>query len=406
MVTELNSATLVQSIDNFIKFVGIGRLKQSAASLRKGVKLSRGLVHRYHVAEAASFTWWSALDEYEWGRRPFSGYRFSDNIIALGKDATKLETLLPTMPESVRRKFAGSFGARAGAPAALFEMTMAHHFHNSGYKLEWCEDVGAPMPEFVARKQGLELEVECKQLSIDTGRRVARLDFCQFCDLLYQQLRPLELMGDLHVDVDERLSNKRQDQVRMVSDIVKTLKRGKGEGVFDWGNVTMHMLPDDRALIDFARVEAAHLRNKPLQAHFAMMARDRDGSATAPIAVSLTCRKADGVLKCVYDTLADAARIQLSGIRPGVICLFIPGIEDFNDLAQGSGLEAITRKFFDSENRSHVAGVVYSSNELIARSVAGVNFSTQALAYRNLSCRFPEVEAFRFFTDNPNLPVR
>jgi hypothetical protein len=396
-----NQTQIIPLIESLIQFIGIGRFKNAVAGWRNACSKSRKLTKRYHFEQ--SFHWWRALDEY-WEatspkrKRPAP---LTTHIVALAKDTQVVQTVVATMPGPLKARFATALGSRENAPAALFEISVAHQFLKLGYSLTWCEDDGTPMPEFIAMKGSLSFEVECKQISFDTGRHIARADFCQLADQLEPKLRKLQFMGRVEITLNDRLSGKPQDREQIANDIAKAAGAGaSGEINFAWGSAVMQLQPHDQRAIDFPALELAERESKPLHAQMLVTADNLDGPAANPLTISAQSRHADDVLTAAYSTLSVAARRQLSGARPGVLCLFLPEITDYESLKDAPAFRKLVDDLFDSNSRSHVAAVVFSSHDRVQKLPDGMYFDKPVLAYRNGQCCFPEAAAaFRYLTE-------
>ncbi|HUL40992.1 MAG TPA: hypothetical protein VLV32_03675, partial [Burkholderiales bacterium] len=127
-------------------------------------------------------------------------------------------------------------------------------------------------------------------------------------------------------------------------------------------------------------------------------AQNRLGYAVNAIEFSCLCHQADDLLLGLLAVLKEAARRQLSGTRPGMLCAFIPGITDFRGLERNSAIANMTGMLFDDKRHDHIAAVGYSSGaRLSSRSDVIGNYP--ALIFKNPNCRFPEASQFRFLDE-------
>jgi hypothetical protein len=85
-------------------------------------------------------------------------------------------------------------------------------------------------------------------------------------------------------------------------------------------------------------------------------------------AYTLRSAKPNRFLQVVYRNLKEAASKQLSGARPGIICMQLRNVmsTQLREIAanptqagQPSGIQLMTAKFFDSAGRDHVHTVAY-----------------------------------------------
>jgi hypothetical protein len=89
--------------------------------------------------------------------------------------AQRIHAALPTnvrMPFEGRLRDAvnGSYGARPFA----YEISIATHLVQKGWDVDFADYAGAARFDFLARQGAVEIEVECKSTSGDTGRKIHR----------------------------------------------------------------------------------------------------------------------------------------------------------------------------------------------------------------------------------------
>lgn len=403
-LTTLTPAHIQPLVSALEGFIGQDRVRAAVESWRRAVNGSHGLARIYH--EQQSYFWWRAFDEFWQATDGHAGriVAVSEEVIALAKDAKKVVDLLPGMPASVQKSYVGALGSLENAPSHMYELSMAHHFLTSGYGITWSEQAEGRMPEFTVTTPSFAFETECKQISIDKGRRIARLDFYKLADQVDAEIRARHLMGEISIDLSEPLPSNPHELKRLAADI-GNLVTGSSTGMHDlpgWGSIALNLTLEECAPIDFPAAFRSLREHTPWNAHSVLIAKDHDGQPARPLTIMASCGRADKVLESVYGTLKDGAR-QLSGKIPGVLFAYIPEIEDFASLAQGTGLEAMARRFFASNTRTHVAAVSFSSQTKVIHDAAGAIFTAQALAYSNPMCRFEVSKGFRYFP--PELPA-
>jgi hypothetical protein len=126
------------------------------------------------------------------------------------------------------------------------------------------------------------------------------------------------------------------------------------------------------------------------------------GSPTHPLALTVTCVRPDAFIEAIRKTLHEAAGAQLSGDRPGVLCVFIPEIRDFEGLGPNNELEMIANTLFASDKRDYLTGVLYASHgKIMPDDAGGLLMTTPGLSFTNRNCRFLEARHFRFFAPPP-----
>jgi hypothetical protein len=398
-------ADVAPLIHFLVQLIGIEKVSAAVASWRRGVPKADCAERRQYLDQ--SFPWWSAFEEF-WAltqpARPGQVVMASATVLGLAKDAQKLQDLLPGMPATVRSKYAAALSSIDNAPGHFFEIDMAHHFWMSGHSITWCEAAqGQKMPEFIVHTPTFDFEVECKQMSVDKGRSITRADFARLADQVIKRFRAQGLCGTIKVDLLAPLSAKQNGLANLaeaISQLAKTGARTGSHMIAPWGDVTLDIIEADAAVVDFDEMQIQLRARTPLHAHSLISAEGRapDSPPINPLAMTVACVRPDTFNDAIKRTLYQAAGSQLSGDRPGVLCVFIPEIRDFEALGPENRLERIAGSLFDGADRSHLAGVMYASHGQVVPDGAGsVLMTAPALAFTNSNCRFPELRGFRFF---------
>jgi hypothetical protein len=391
---NMTDQEIVPLISSLIVFLGRDRVNKSIKSWRKSIETSKGLVLEYYKYQ--TFRWWPAFVEFEKIVANGNG-NYSVNVMALARDAKRIFELLSTMPNSIQKKFASTLVSREGTAASLFEIHMAWHYMKSGYRVSWCEDNGIPMPEFIVYADNFEFEVECKELSVDKCQRISREDFARFGDILEAQIRPYNVMGEICVTLKLSLPHDRPSQGRIASAIASLVKRGEWqrEASFPWGDVKLLLKRNDNVAIDFPQEKARQQSFQNQNAFTAILARNSNGVAVDPLYINVSSSQKDQLLIGLSSLMKDAVKRQLSGPRPGLLCVYLPEI-DVQSLKGDSGLTMMTSMLFDSSKRSHVLAAIFSSDDNVSYVANGVEFKTPALICRNPKCHFPQAQSFHF----------
>lgn len=379
-------------IDGLTEFIGLQRIKKSVATWRNTMA-SASPVEKMHHLEAV-FYWWPGFAQYWDSKRDGAPYTLA--TVLLAKDAMKVLEVAPGMPASVKAKYAGALGDTGNAHTHFFEISMAHHFMGLGHQIKWYEDEGHGIGEFIVVTPTIEFDVECKHLTVNAGRQVTRKEFSQLTALIDARLRKQRLMGSIHITLSKRLP-KSADQL---ASIATAIGSGQFTGTVEfapWGHAALELSPANDVAIDWEQSQIQMRHDMGPVGHALLHASRLDDKPVNPISIVLHSDKQDDFLMSMYDTMKDAAERQLSGSRPGLLCIHLPEIHDFRNLIEESGLKAWTTYFFSKEHNNHVAAVSYSSDTKMAEDSTGINFSADALAYKNALCRFPDAAGVKLF---------
>ena len=112
-------------------------------------------------------------------------------------------------------------GAHGMRPFA-YEISIATHLMQKGWDVEFVDYAGVARFDFLARQDSVEVEIECKTTSNDTGRKIHRQEVNRLGDLLLpvrEQLAERQGCHRILVTVPDRLS-KSNDVLRIIASSV------------------------------------------------------------------------------------------------------------------------------------------------------------------------------------------
>ncbi|MDO8784639.1 MAG: hypothetical protein Q7J12_00325 [Syntrophales bacterium] len=138
---------------------------------------------------------------------------------------------------------------------------------------------------------------------------------------------------------------------------------------------------------------------KPHNAHGVIFAKSYNGKPADPLEMICRSKGSDRVLKGIRKKLSEAASEQLDTSRPGLLTCYLEGIDDFTELASGSGLQYMTHDLFKSDKRNHIAAVVYSSDHKMSVGIRSKTSYNQGLIFHNPYCRFPNAIGYKFLSE-------
>ena len=290
---------------------------------------------------------------------------------------TRICTRLPsTAKQRLQGRVRGALKDNIGLTPLAFEMRTIAHFMASGFEIELHDLCSGGAYDFLAAKPpGVELEVECKSVSADLGRKIHLLRQYQLGGRLWPLMRAGERPGIVRLvvaSVPDRLFPAHDFMEAVAATIGGSLEAGKSVAREGCCSVSYCELPISDSPFDcpsppnIAIDDVIEYCNSALgyKVGQVMMVFAPRQSATV---VAVRSRKKDEFLQGVYRQLREAAG-QLSASRPGVICVQFRNVTsvELRDIAgepAASGtptaLQLMTNKFFDSAARSHVHTVAY-----------------------------------------------
>ena len=264
------------------------------------------------------------------------------------------------------------------------EMGIAAHLMHRGFDVEFADLEGNARFEYVARREASEIELECKTVSYDLGRKIHRGDFHKLADRLWpdfkqyvKEIRKSRLVILTLADRLEPSDDSLEHIRRTVSSALWNDQWGtKEEGIsVDVDVYEPTALPPDLESLS-AKIE---VQVGTHQFHLFV-----GGDAHAALIFVARSLMPDRVLAYMYRQLRRASD-QFSGNRPAVLCVNIEDIypHQWGELREGSGLQAMTSRYLSSRRQSHVHTVAYNSIGIVHQSAGRSSIVAPSLHYRN-----------------------
>jgi hypothetical protein len=270
----------------------------------------------------------------------------------------------------------GALKDDAGLMPLAFEMRTAAHLMAAGFDVEPQDLCSGGGFDFLATKTpGVELEIECKSVGADLGRKVHLLRQYQLGKFLYPLMRAGECPGIVRLAVatlPDRLFPARHFMEAVAATIGRSLE-GR-IAVFQEGccSVSYKELPIRGTPFDHSP-PPLRMADDAMEYCSSVLGYEVGHVMTVFVprvsatVVAVRSQKKDEFLLGVYRQLREAAK-QLSASRAGVICVQFRNITsaELRDIAgepaasgKPTALQLMTNKFFDSPARSRVHTVAY-----------------------------------------------
>jgi hypothetical protein len=222
-----------------------------------------------------------------------------------------------------------------------FEMKIAAHLMSRGFDVDFHDlEIGDGGYDFLATSGGSKIEVECKHISADIGRKIHRHKFYTLAGLLSLIMsRAVEgKQGGIHlrVDLPDRLHGSKEQQQAVASQIQIALTDEtdlENETCrisierFDISN-SLFSAERGTALTDDDRKEFCNDRG--LESGHTLF---RWTPGKTAIVVSFKSRKEDIVLAKILERLKKDAKRQLTGQLPALICVHMADLTEKQLLA-------------------------------------------------------------------------
>lgn len=312
----------------------------------------------------------------------YSAMSLAAQILSIREHSSKIEAA------KLVQRIRGAFKNPDDMRAIQLEIMAATHFVLRGHSIGWPEMEGLGRFDLLVKDLGINgLEVECKSISEDKGRKIHRREAIEFHHLVKPGLQALSRKLQTGISVvltlPERLPvmyKQKQDLAKQVIGAVLAsqnliLDDGSDIRVSEFDMKTLGVVKTDNGVVisreAIDQITATNNREVMIL-----------GGKTGAIVFVLQSRQDDTMLKYVFDTVSESAKNQLSKSRPALFLVGLHGIEadsmlsiatQDNDPAQPpTGLQIAVSDFLAKKNRDHVIGVGFLSRGNLMPELNGV----------------------------------
>jgi hypothetical protein len=324
-------------------------------------------------------------------------YRKSTGRLPRGEEYDALYGfLIPThrihgaLPPDVKMPFEGrlrdAVNGMNGARPFAYEISIATHLMQKGWDVEFIDYSGAARFDLLARQGAVEVEVECKTTSGDTGRKIHRQEVNRLSDLLLPITQQIANEPGCHrilITIPDRLGKSTQE-LSGIASVVASAVQQKASASSDLATVGYAFdgtdpwpEPEDPDVLSFFEKRFG-VQNANLLFH-----GRRNFSV---VAVMIRSAKADSVVDTISAQAKEAAD-QCSGTRPALIALHLIDEIDRSDLqtmlSTSNGMHAITHAVFKGGKRQHVDSVAFTVPQVTRADTSGSKWLSGNLVMLN-----------------------
>jgi len=382
--TEIQTVAIPEIYKRFTDLVGDKHWKNRIAQLKQNIKANRFLADYIQSENSIAFQL-EHLRELtsEFGTIPFWEVNNHSIYPAIGFAAQVL-SIIDVSPQQFTvqliRRIHGALKNPDDMRALRLELSAATHFSRRGLKISWPEMTGIGRFDLFIEGLGPKgLEVECKSISTNKGRKVHKQEVLEFYGLLWPHLeakmKTLSTTGlSIVLTVPDRFPKDYDSRKKLAKQVGKQIVCGQSAAFSDGSilnitefdtsrlEITQNTLnPEEiRAALD----EITDTRNRE-----AIVIGKMDGGA---LAFAVQSAKDDTLMKAIFDTLSDSVKKnQLSGIRGGMFLVELFGIDEEQIISIASqdkdpslpptALRLGVSKFLSNSSRNGVIGVGFLS---------------------------------------------
>jgi hypothetical protein len=269
-----------------------------------------------------------------------------------------------------------------GLASLKHEVMTAINLVCRGYDVEFNDIENGAGFDYIARRDGMEIEIECKVFTGDLGRQIHKRNLVSLQKLLLPQLKGIFSTASkgilIRVVLPGRLTPNKGQATKIVDSISHGILSGNKQSLSDACNVEV---------LDFAIQQSPF--NVPLAADLdkneviTFVSRLIGVAKLNPnLAIIFSPNKhavilliesavSDKVLKGMYRQLSSAASGQFSGTRPGILAIHINALSgdqlialynlSSSDPLNPTGLRVMTSRFLEDPSRQHIHTVSYEA---------------------------------------------
>jgi hypothetical protein len=277
------------------------------------------------------------------------------------------------LPRAAINRFEGALrGALKdsnGLRPFAYEVGIAAHLMRKKWDVEFTDLCGTARFDFLARQDNIEIEVECKTTSGDTGRKIHRQEVNRLANLILPTMQQFADTAGCHlirVIIPNRLAPADRELAEIASIVASSgpqkcaASDDLAQVEYRYENISAWPEPNrDRDAREFFE-KLLDAKNSHIVFY------SRPGHSI--VAVMIGSAKADSVVDAIATQAKDAAD-QCSGNRPALIAMHLidqisrPELEVL--VKTQGGLQAIAHAVFKDTKRLHVDSIVFTIPQLV-----------------------------------------
>lgn len=393
LLTELGTGEIPEVYCRFAEFVGEAHWRNRIRKIKEEIRGNRFLEGFLRHENALSFqlehlrelqACYGCIPTWEINNREiYPAMSFAAQVLSLAQVSPR------PLVEQFRRRVHDAFNKPEAMRAFRLELSAATHFARRARRLTWPEMTGGGTFDLLVEDVGPDgLEVECKSIGEDKGRKVRKREALDFYGLLWPHIQPtikgLRTGLSAVLTLQARLPDRHAQRVDLARSFSRAIFAGKGMVLPDGSGVRISEF-DPAALGDIpygiqpSEVRATINQVSETRNRQTMVVGTQAGGA---LALTLQSAQDDALLKAMFDTLSDSARRQFTGSRGAMFLVGLHGLggdqlvsvaQQDQDASQSpTALRIAVSRFLSGEGRDHVVGVGFLSESGLQPLEAGL----------------------------------
>ena len=303
------------------------------------------------------------------------------------------------------------------APLA-YEMKIAAHLMSKGFDVTFHDLESGGGHDYLAIKDDVQIEVECKFVSGDVGRQIHLKRLYQLGEYMTPRLQPLlpHVSGGIfvHVTISERLHGQESQRASITEIVSQAITLQEGDFQFSDNHVSVSKFALENSpfatltpeLLGKRDVDQFVSRNFGVENRNMLIVFRPYSHA---VIVVLQGSKEDRVLAGIHQQLKDSARNQFTGDLPAVLCCHLADLTEHELLSLqdkddcGLGIDYMTTDLIN--RRPQLLAVTYTAPGSLTREEVLTGNTTHrsqrergpAYTIRNRSHSFSEDARYMLF---------
>ena len=403
---DLNTDEIPTVFNTFCEKVGADNWINRAKKIRGEIKGNNAL-SQYLSRENEMALMFDGLSRLrgKYGRLPIDVNALRPYYTAMGFAAQTLSLLADSSASNSKRllgRVRGAFKNPDDMRAMQVELLAATHFIRKGFRIDWPEATNGRHDIDVIGLGSHGLQVECKSISSDKGRKIHRREALEFYSLfvkcLTKKAKNLNTGVILVVTVPDRLPTQYSARMQLCSRMLDRFEQR--ESCFFEDQVEIRIEEFDFSPIGSHYVDNAWTGERDMLDRITgtsgeeiMIFQNKSGGGVVTVVQS---KKDDSFLEATFSTIEFSAKKQVSNTRP---VLFFVSFHDLEDgelreigdesKAEPTALRIHTSKFLNRQDMGHVVGVYYADRGSLEPRIGG--------SYRHSGATYSFKNAYSLF---------
>ncbi|MBI1215472.1 MAG: hypothetical protein GC185_06615 [Alphaproteobacteria bacterium] len=374
---EAFPAELPAVLSRFLSIVGMGKLKPRLDEIERHLNDTGWKVYAedrlgLEVALLKTINYKKTTSRVQWPPRTPDHYRLYSFMFSI-------VSVYHHLSEKGKKRLSGYLNScldqEDGFGPLAFEMRFASFLMSSGFDVTFSDLEGIENFDFLACKGEYSIEVECKFVSQDIGRKIHQRKFHQLSEYLKPVLdEVIQVAKDgtlIKLELKDRLTANLEQLSPMREGIKEILKTGK-ETHTDSFSITMRKFSISDVPLSQGRQSSLveNLREfvkKNLDLENSNILLRAELASDAAIVIAVKSRKPDLVLERIYTKHLKAAADQLTGKRLGIACMHFADLSEEQLHIVAGGRSGLTETVYKTlKRRPRLYGIAVMVNGTVS----------------------------------------